>query len=373
MGVKFGIETEDGEDNLPEVSRVEVLEQLGETITYTVVFAEDVCDGDFKLLKHPAFSPCKEISIWVEVEEKRVFLVKGPVKGQQIKLVNGGQGSELQVKGTDNSIKMKLKEKKHKHKSKDHELIAGILDGYGFDPAHQKVVDHGLDNEESHHERLQTKDDLSFLKSVAQECGAYFWISYDDDGNEIANFNALPLGKTEKKGDKPFALIINGEDETNIDELSISWDTDVPSLVKGQQIETKQMGNVDPSVDSPPQDKLGEMTLAIVTDKCRQEMSASPRPSDNTNRSQKRSEGALNEAEWFIKASCSTSFDRICHVLHAHTVVEIHGAGSMHSGRYVVSGVTHTIDVSSYKMQIELMRNAWSEPKEKNGLPSTGM
>ncbi|MEO6669744.1 MAG: hypothetical protein ABIN36_09735, partial [Ferruginibacter sp.] len=108
MGMKFGILADKDADEtaaLPELTRVEVHEQLGEPTTYTVVFAEDVCEGDFQLLKHSSLMPCKEIAIWVEIDDRQVYLVKGPVKGQQIKLVNGGQGSEVQVSGSDNSIK----------------------------------------------------------------------------------------------------------------------------------------------------------------------------------------------------------------------------------------------------------------------------
>ena len=68
MGVKFGISTAAGK-GIPEPSRVEIKEQLGEVISYTIVFAEDVCDNDFQLFINPAMMPCKEFSIWVEMEK----------------------------------------------------------------------------------------------------------------------------------------------------------------------------------------------------------------------------------------------------------------------------------------------------------------
>ncbi len=76
MAVKFGILINGDPQTtvaLPELTRVEVRESLGEAISYTVVFAEDVCDGDFQLLKHPALMPRKEISIWVEVKNEKVY------------------------------------------------------------------------------------------------------------------------------------------------------------------------------------------------------------------------------------------------------------------------------------------------------------
>jgi len=183
-------------------------------------------------------------------------------------------------------------------------------------------------------------------------------------------FNELPLEKS------PAAtLIINGTNDivNNIDELNIQWNADVPTSVVGEQIDTKTKKTVDPKVDSPPQHKLGDQALADLTLKCKQEVKSTHRPADDTGRAQERSKGALNEAEWFIKATCSTSFDRLCKIIHAHTIVELKGAGSRHSGNYLVSSVTHTIDRSSYKMQLELKRNAWNLPSTKNGLPGIGM
>lgn len=358
MGVKFGIEAKGDPGTtapLPEITRVEVREQLGEMITYTLVFAEDICDDDFQVLKHPSLMPCKEISIWVEVNGKNVYLARGPVQGQQIKIVKGGQGSDVQIRGSDNSVKMKLVERKENHKNqKDSEIVSEILKKYGF--TNQAVKNFGLENDEAKHSKLQNQDDLSFLKSIAQDQGLYFWISYDDLGSEVAHFDELPLESSPAE-----TLIVNSADETkvNIDELSISWDSDVPTKVVGSQLETKKKNKTDANVERSEQHKLGVATLDLVTKECRQEGKSSPKPADDVGRVQQRSKGALNEAEWFIKASCSTSFDRLCKVIHAHTIVEVIGAGSRHSGKYLISGVTHTIDSASYKMQLELMRNAW--------------
>ncbi len=111
------------------------------------------------------------------------------------------------------------------------------------------------------------------------------------------------------------------------------------------------------------------MSLQQITKDCQQEVKAVHRPVDEPCfRSQQRSRGALDEAEWFIKASCATSYDRLCEVVHAHTVVKLEGADSRHSGDYLVAAVTHTIDVSSYKMQLELKRNAWDQSPSANGL-----
>lgn len=369
MGVKFGIETV-STDDLLEVSRVEVQERLGETISYTVVFSEDVCEGDFKLLNHPSFSPFKEMSIWVEVDNKKNYLVKGPVKAQQIKLVNGGQGSELQVKGTDNTIKMKQAETKFEHKNvSDSDIVLKITDKYGFRVLMMGSV--GFFMDEKKHGKVQNQDDLSFLKQIGKDLGRFLWMTYEEDGSELLIFNELPLDES------PSARLVLNESETelnNIDELTINWDADVPDETVGEKKDAKSGKAKNVAVTEASQPKLGDVTLKTLKKNVgyNQQVKPAHRPVDEEGPGQQRSKAALNESEFFIKASCTTSFDKICKVIHAHSTVEILGAGSRHNGKYFVSAVTHTLDASSYKMQLELMRNAWSEKKEINGKQGNG-
>ena len=61
----------------------------------------------------------------------------------------------------------------------------------------------------------------------------------------------------------------------------------------------------------------------------------------------------------FIRATCETSLPTLGKLVRAHTVVEVKGAGSRYSGKYLVSGVRHKIDAEAHKMSIELVRNGW--------------
>ena len=45
--------------------------------------------------------------------------------------------------------------------------------------------------------------------------------------------------------------------------------------------------------------------------------------------------------------------------LYAFDLLELDGAGSRHSGNYLVAGVRHTIDAGGHRMELELLRNAW--------------
>ncbi len=80
-------------------------------------------------------------------------------------------------------------------------------------------------------------------------------------------------------------------------------------------------------------------------------------PVDDAGDLQARSAGA-----WSIRTSSSrrpaTRLDLIGIPIRDTPLVELQGAGSRHSGNYFVGGVRHTIDADSYRMELELLRNA---------------
>ncbi len=410
MDVKLIIEFSKGgpeREILSQASQVVVRESLGQAITFTISYSEDICEGDFNKLKDELFDPLREINIAIEYEGIKIYLVKGLVQGQQITLKHGGQGSQVVVNGSDNSIRMDwMTETKNWKKKLDKFDILSLISGVNKhkqdkEPKKQKekpiprdypfvqynilgstfmaedikdVSNQGQNNgaeqndQDLSYEQEQTQrgTDLQFIKQLANEKGMYFWVTYGNEtGEEIANFDKLPL---DKEGE--YDLIIN-DPNNNIDEFSLSWDADRPTSVRSNQIDKKNKNKKPENTEIAPQIKQGNVTLADLTGNLIS--SLLPAQADDEGTLKERNEAALNESEWFIKASCSTTFERLnrfcdrkdederdkLKIIHAHTLVNVHGAGSRHSGKYVVSGVTHTINAESYKMDIELMRNSW--------------
>jgi hypothetical protein len=74
-----------------------------------------------------------------------------------------------------------------------------------------------------------------------------------------------------------------------------------------------------------------------------------------------RSKGALRDAQWFITATCHTSLQRLCKIVRNHTLVNVIGAGSRHSGKYYITAVRHKIDAADHNMEIEMARNGWGD------------
>ncbi|MBV6425966.1 MAG: hypothetical protein KIPDCIKN_00457 [Haliscomenobacter sp.] len=381
MPFKLKIKTVDGSE-LPDPGQVTIREQLGQPRTFTITYSEDICEGDYQLLKNPAFNPLKEIAISVVTDWGEMYLLKGVVQGQQISIKYGGQGSQLQITGSDNLVKLGWETKK---KSWEGEKWAKVLtagnieqifknEQHEFDQfsifknagTHESgpeaPTQNGQDETEKVHlhfkeQVVQREDDLSFLQRLARQKGMYVWLSYDEGGKEVVHFDQLPLQET-----PGLELSIAGEDH-NIGECEINWDAGRPTSIQQKQIDRRNHQVNPRRTGEAPQPKLGDVTLKCLTSGI---ISAVlPGMASDTEDMGDRNGAALNEAEWFIKASCSTTFEQLCKqgapkIVHAHETVQLKGVGSRHEGTYLVAGVTHTIDAESYKLQIELQRNAWS-------------
>lgn len=403
---------------LPEPSQVEVREQLGEVSTFTLTFSVDVCENEFQLLKSQYLNPLKGIGIFIKVEEREICLIKGIITSHQITLKHGGEGSQLKVTGSDNSARLGwVKEIKNWKKQVSREEIVLMLTSIKKDKKAEskasypfkkfQVLDHefGIEDIEKdkkekkaspvvlsfEKEQVQNEPDLAFIKRLAKEKGCYFWIDYDDAGEEVANFNKVPSegfikpipkdnAKDEAAKDNPGKITLNLSGENNdLDEFSISWNIERPTSVKSVHTDRKTRETKKLEEREASQPKLGEITLKEITDDSISDF-LSPTVFDESD-SKERNSAALDEAEWFIKASCSTTYERLCKnaaaragsngptspmvkIIHAHTVVNILGTGSRYDGDYLVAGVTHSIDGADYKMQIELKRNGWNRTEE---------
>jgi hypothetical protein len=71
-----------------------------------------------------------------------------------------------------------------------------------------------------------------------------------------------------------------------------------------------------------------------------------------------RSRSLLRESEWFVQCETETDVGPLGTVLRVGQIVELGGAGSLHSGKYLVWSVRHTITADAHRMKLRLVRNA---------------
>ena len=81
-----------------------------------------------------------------------------------------------------------------------------------------------------------------------------------------------------------------------------------------------------------------------------------------------RTTATLREAEWFVRCRGETSVERLGTFLRVGSVVTIEGAGSLHSGNWLVWNVVHRIRAEQVRLSFTLVRNAVG-PRRAAALP----
>jgi hypothetical protein len=350
MGLGIAVEVEGSPDaDLANATWVEVTERMGETTTYRIRYDFSVSSGDFPLLADSRIDAGSELTIVEPIGSTNNTLVKGPVVAQQIHIAQSGGGSWVEVHGADSSIKMDRESKAAVWTdTSDSDAVSSILSTYSLSPDTDST---DAQHMETKHTLVQRDTDLQFVRRLARRNGFLFWITCDGDGNETAHFKRPALD-----GDPASELIIN-LDGNNLQWFDLDWDVERPTSATAADVDLSDESDIDGSVDKSPLTPLGTSALSdIVTDTRSLHIVA---PVDDSGDLQSRSEGALIDAGWFVRARCETTLSALKSIVHAHTVVNVRGLGSRHSGKYFVAAVKHTIDQTAHHMEIELVRNAW--------------
>lgn len=337
------------DEQLAGAAWVEVHEQMGEMTTYRIRYDIDISEGDLPMLKDDRISAGSELSVIAPLDGKSNYLVKGPVTGQQIHLEHGGAGSFVEVSGSDTAIAMDRETKTTLWSDlTDSEAVSTILAQYGYVP---DVDSTQAGHYETKHTLVQRDTDLQFVRRLARRNGFLFWITCNQFGIETAHFKRPPID-----GGAEGDLIINLESNT-LATVDINWDSERPTSVVAAQLDLNDKSDIDGNVSKSPLASLGDQSLDEIATETRSIHITAP--VDGVGDLQSRGEGALIEAAWFIRATCQTTIHALKALVRAHTVINLRGAGSRLSGKYLVSSVRHTIDAAEHRMDVELVRNGW--------------
>jgi hypothetical protein len=329
---------------------VEVTERLGGPTHFSLQYVVSPSGGDLSWLSDSRLSPGSTLTLRVPSPTGEVCLVKGPVTGQRIHLLHGGAGSSLEVLGGDTSLTMDRETRSIAHlEVTDSDVASLVLSNYGL------VGDVSATNarySETGHPLVQRETDLQLLQRLARRNGFSFWVDCDaTSGIETGHFKRLDLGASTSQ-----SLVIN-QDPANLESLDVRWDAERPTAATAKALDAATLEVSDGSLTSTPLPLLGAQGLATITADTRNLLLTAP--TADAADLQARAEGALIEADLFIQATGTTTVSALGGVLRAHTIVELSGAGQRHSGRYLVTGVRHSIDSTGHRMRFELARNGW--------------
>lgn len=334
--------------DLSNGDQVEVHEHIGRPTTYRLRYSLNIDNNDFTLLADSRLDAGADLSISVPDGILPQVLVKGQVYGQRAHFHHGVSDSWLEVIGGDQTMEMdRTMRQKVWPAQAISDSISAILAGYSLIA---DVPALSTTTSEETHLLVQDDSDLRFVRRLARRYGCWFWVTTTPAGIATAHFKRPPLD-----GKPAITLKING-DTPNVAALDMDWDVERPNAAIASQLGLRDKKVMDGHVDRSPLKTLGTTPLADIAARREVQIVA---PVDVVGDLTGRAEGALIDADWFVRLRGHTSVRALGAVLRAHTLVAVEGLGSRHSGTYVVASVRHVIDAAAHAMDFELVRNGW--------------
>jgi hypothetical protein len=338
------------DDALESATFVEIYERMGEPTTYAIRYEIDIIEQDLPDLIDVKRDVGSELAMTTVIDEVESVLVQGPVRGHKIHLEHGGGDAWMEISGADKSIEMDREVKARVFASGSaSDAVTTILAEYGFEADVEDTNDNYDDNT---HALVQRDTDLRFIRRLARRYGFLFWITTDaTTGTNTAHFKRPPVDEP------PVTTVQINIDPPTIESLDIQFDIERATAATALALKLEDKTDLDGGVLTSPITALGTTPLSSIGAPNRTLMIAPP--VDDVADLVQRAEGALIEEGWFVKASFTVDFATLKSVVRAHTMLQLDGAGSRHSGKYFVAAVHHQINTSGHKMDVELVRNAW--------------
>jgi phage protein D len=279
----------------------------------------------------------------------------GYILSHKLHLEKGTINSTLAVWGQDASWLMNLTENvKEWVDVTDGDVANAIFSDYGITPADDNTSDDSPSHTEDGHSLMQRGSDIQFLRMLARRNGKICRVACTDQpGQRIGYF-----AKAKLDGDPVLTLTLNDPENWTIEGMDLDWDVTRPTSVVARQalFNDDDEDGVSSDTSDSGLNPLGDRALADFAGQPMTVLLAAP--VDDGGELSLRAQSLLREADWFVRCEGQADVARLHAILRAGTVVQIDGIGALHSGKYYVWSVRHTITADSHKMKFVLMRNA---------------
>jgi phage protein D len=279
----------------------------------------------------------------------------GYILSHKLHLEKGTTNSTLVIWGQDASWLMNLTENvKEWVDVTDGDVANAIFGDYGITPADDNTSDDSPSHTEDGHSLMQRGSDIQFLRMLARRNGKICRVACKDQpGQRIGYF-----AKAKLDGDPVLTLTVTDPENWTMEAMDLEWDVTRPTSVIARQalFTDDDEDGVSGDTSDSGLNSLGDRALADFAGKPMTVLLAAP--VDDGGELSLRAQSLLREADWFVRCEGQADVARLNAILRADTVVEIDGIGGLHSGKYYVWSVRHTITADSHKMKFVLMRNA---------------
>jgi hypothetical protein len=312
--------------------------------------------GDLSFVSDSRFQPYANVGVVAVAEgEAPECIFDGYVLSHKLHLETGTTNSKLRVWGQDATWLMNLEEKvKEWVNVTDGAVANSILGDYGFDTAPENLQNDSAAHTEDGTTLMQRSTDIQFLRMLARHSGKMVRVFCGSDPGLRTGFFARPS----LSGSPAITFNLNDKDTWNVEALDLEWDIARPTEVAARQklIASADEDGVSGDTTDSGLEPLEERDLATFSGKSMKAiLTSSALDADDLSA---RAQALLSDAAWFVRCEGEADLARLKKVLRAGTVVEIVGVGSMHSGKYMVWSVRHTIAQDYHRMKFTLARNA---------------
>jgi phage protein D len=344
--------------------QVEENADLPGAIQIAVVVAADG-SGDLTQVNSSMFSPYANLAVVVTADGKSPECIfDGYVLSHKLHLDRGIVSSKLKVWGQDRSWSMNLTEKTHEWPDMtDVSVASAIFGDNSITPAPDNAADADdtATHTESGHTLMQRASDIQFLRQLARRNGKLCRVFCAAQPGQPIGYFAKP----NLTASPTATLTLNDPQQKMLSELDIEWDVMRPDeVVAGQDLLTgPDPAKADVTDSGLP--VLADRNLASFTGQTMRAMLTTT--VDDNSELQMRAASLLREGGFFVRCTGKVTLDALGLVLRVGSIVEIDGIGTVHSGKYFVWSVSHTIKQDSYEMAFVLLRNAVGSPPSSSG------
>jgi hypothetical protein len=311
--------------------------------------------GDLTPLADARFAPFANVAVVVTAAgQSPQCIFDGFVLSHRIHLEPGANDSSVEVWGEDASWLMNLEQKlKEWVDVTDSSVAAAIFGDYDISPSANNSEDDSPAHTEAKHSLMQRATDIQFLRMLARRNGKLCWVAC----TSLPGVRTGYFIKPDLDGAAAATLSLSG-DSGNVDALDFQWDANRPTAVVARQtmFDSSDADGVGGETSDSGLPLLADRDLAAFSGKTMSVVLTTT--VDDSDELTSRAESLLRESGWFVRCRGEAELARVNAVLRPGTVVSVNAAGSIHSGKYFVWSVRHTITLASHRMSFELVRNS---------------
>jgi hypothetical protein len=312
-------------------------------------------EGDLQFVGDGTFEPYTPITFVVTPAGKAAQCIfDGYILSWQLHLDRSSSTSTIDLWAQDASFLMNVEDTIVEWSGlTDGEVANAIFSAYGFTPAAGNTENDSPAHTPDGHTLFQRGTDLQFLRGLARRGGKLCRVACTEAPGERTGYFVQPA-----VSEQPAATIsLVDPDAWTVDSLQFDWDALRPTEVFASQVDLDESSaeGKDVTATSSGLSPLDARDYPTYVGQSSSLVLSAPA---DVSELEQRGAAVLAETGFFTRCTGEVDADRLGGILRVGDVVTIEGAGSIHSGNWLVWEVRHRFSLDSFKMAFTLIRNA---------------